>query len=765
MHIWTDIVIRELLMLVTLLSLGSGPASFLGQRFDPAARVAMAPVLGLCVGTSVFTTLLWFTPAGNTYWLLPILALISLSVAMHRSLAVATGQGQKTYRHRIATLFRSLGARNALALALVCIVVAAPLSYTLHERHSVGPTGFTVWDADNYTAQTDAMMSMTIREATRPQPPTANFTRMVFARMADSDQQFDATPLSANVNGLAGLYATDTQSLFLIAFLVAGALGAFAATRYIAPRPRWIAALAGVLFAGPFFLQLLADGSQAATCGLVLILPIVVIGLDALRQPRIANMILFGLLISGLMALYPLFVPGVALAAFGVLLFFGGAAWWRGSLSRTTLIRSGIGLGVVIATSILLNVVSFTRDVRYWHGVLKGTYYLSELPSYHLPYSVLPGWLLQTREFYSLTELGSTSASQVLIGVVLPILFITVIVAGLRRRRVGLILAPFVVIFLLMADYESARHGCSYCTDRTLLPIAPLSIGLLAVGIAALATAPNSWLRWIAIAVAIIAVVAVGERTRQERLRISAGAYFLDDGNRALLSHLPPHAGPVELEAYGQNPDGAAPGELALTYTLVSERNHEQVSVPSEYDDYRGLLYFFGVDPADSHFYPDYRYVLTRIAGVQTGRRVIARTGPLALQERTSPLDATAVSGLAVSPVRLDPQGLVWVEGPLHMLVVGKSSTPAWVSLRFQTLVPVTVPKQPGVTAHIVPGMITACVQATGIGPVRRATIQLNAPQLPGLIPTEPFALSEPPQGIQLTAMRAVEHCSLQRTS
>lgn len=58
-------------------------------------------------------------------------------------------------------------------------------------------------------------------------------------------------------------------------------------------------------------------------------------------------------------------------------------------------------------------------------------------------------------------------------------------------------------------------------------------------------------------------------------------------------------------------------------------------------------------------------------------------------------------------------------------------------------------------------GAVTACVRATGQAPVRRATLQLNAPLLPGITPAEPFAVPEAPQGVQLVAVSASENCSL----
>jgi hypothetical protein len=783
MHIWLDIFVRELAMLVTLLALGSGPASFLGRRFDGAARLAMAPVLGLCLGTCIFTTVIWFTAARNSYWLLPVVALLSVAVALRKRWSrTARGSGDGSGRkgseqegsghdgsgqersgyEGAGRLWGQLSVRDALALALVCVVVAAPLSYTLHERHSVGPAGFEVWDAFAFTSEADGAVNDSLHAAEHKANIFGqNFAQMYWAGTASLDQNIDAVPLSANLNELMGLHSTDTQSLFMIVFLIAGALGAFAAVRYAAPRPSWAAPLAGVLFAGPFFLQLLADGSQPATCGLALILPIVVVGVDTLRRPRVASLVLLALLISGLMALYPLWVPAVAITAAIILAVLGVIAWRRGRIERRGLLQAVGGVSLVIALSIVFNIFSFLRDVRYWRQVLEGGYYIPSLPHYQLPFSVLPGWLLQTREFYFLSDLGSAPAKQVLLGVILPLLFIAVMIWGLKRRRTGLVLLALLVVYAAMGEYTSASHNCAYCTDRALLPVAPLSIGLFVLGIAALATAPRRWLRWVGVAVAIVAVVFVAQRTRQERERFANGGYFLEEGNRALLSQLPQPRGSLDIEAYGQDP-GRAPGELELEYLLAFEHNHGEVSVPSEYTDYQGLAYLLNANPANPQFNPNYRYVLTRLGGVQTGRRVLARTSSVALEERTDPLDVTLVSGVAIPLERLDTTGLAWVQGPLHMLVVGGGTAPAWVSLRFRASVPVTVPAQPGVRVRVEPhGVLTVCVPATGRAPLRKSTVTLSFPLAPGIVPAEAYAVPEPPQGVQLTAMHVAGHCLL----
>ncbi|HUB73891.1 MAG TPA: hypothetical protein VL979_07640 [Solirubrobacteraceae bacterium] len=781
MHIWTDIATRELAMLAVLFALGSGPAAFLGRRFDTAARLALAPVLGLCAGTCVFTTLIWLTAADNTYWLVPVLACVSVGFALRRTFAGAAGRGERGGVARMLAPVRRLGAFDALALLAVCVIVAAPLDYTLHERHSTGPMGFEVWDSVDYTAEPDGMEQESIRQASRPlsasevrgfvngsggrrpaasQLRRSNFIRLFWTFYASGDQNLDAAPLSANVNAFLGLHGTETQGLFLIAFLIVGALGAFGAIRYAVPRQRWAAPFAGVLFAGPFYMQLVVDGSQAAICGLAVILPIVAVGVDALRERAPSSLVLLAILGSGLLALYPLFAPMVVLASLAVLVVLGGLARRRGQLRRDLLLRVLLGVGLVVALSAVLDLVAFTRDLRYWRDVLRGDYFAAGLPQYHLPLSVLPGWLLQTREFYSLTELGSAGAHELLIGALIPLALIAVALFGLARQRAALVLAPFLLACAALAAYVSLAQNCSYCTDRNLLPAAPLGIGLVALGVAALLAARSRWLRLAGVLVALLALLAVAARTRQERLRFADGAYFLDAGDRALLAQLPSRPGYVDLEGYGEDL-GKAPGELPLVYYMVSEETHGHVSLPSEFVDYSSLAYLGEANPRNPQFNPDYRYVLTRIGGVQTARRVVARTGSLALEERAEPVDVTVVSGLGVPPVRLDMSGLPWVEGPLHLLAVGDAPGPIWISMRFATLVPVSAPPQPGVSIRTRGATVTACVRARGGAPVRKATLTMSFPQVAGIVPAEPFAIPEEPQAMQLVAMRAVRRCSL----
>jgi hypothetical protein len=763
-HLWIEIAVRELTALAVLLAMGSGLASLLGKRFDAAARVAISPVLGFCLATCVFTTLIWFTAARNTFWLIPVIATLSVAVALRRSLPA----GAEGFWHRARRLLARLSVRDALALALVCVVVAAPLSSTLHERDSVGPTGYLVLDTDGYTATADAMEQLSLREAIRPDASHANFLHKFLSMVARGPINIDASPLAANLELLMGLHATDTQSLFLIAFLVTGGLGAFAAVRYLTPRPGWVAPVAGMLFGGPLFLQLLADGSQAATCGLAVLMPLAVLGAECLREQRLANLAVLAVLASGLMALYPLWFPAVVAVGALVLATSAIFAHLQGRLSWQSLRRAAFSVAIALVLTILFDVLAFTRDVRYTLETLAGET-LSGKPIYDLPLWVLPGWVLQTRQFYVLQSpplfylpnLSQAEVVEVLGAAVLPLLLIAVILFGLWRNRRGLLLVAFVVVFAALAEYGSAAHGCSYCVDRDTLPNAPTSVVLLMVGLGALATASHRWMRWSAIVLALATLIAVGAQTWTERALFAAQAYYLGGDEREAVSDLPPHAGPVALEGFGENGEiegGVA--ELPLVYSLVYEHNNDEVSLPTEYDNNNSLAYFAGAHPDDPDFTPTYHYVLSRFGGVQTDRHVIAHAGPIALEERTGALDAILTTGVTVPMVRQEAVGQPSVVENLHMLVLGGGAAPAWVLLRMRTIAPATATSAPGLSSHASPHELVVCAPATGVAPMRRATVMLGGKLYPGPTYSEKWALSVP-QGIKLVTMRAVSHCSV----
>ena len=756
MHIWTELLLREGAFLALLLLLGSGPAAYLSDRFDAGARLALAPILGFCVGSSVTTTILQFAPANSTFFILGPLGLASASLAAWR---VSRAADARSWRACLTLM-------DLAQLALVCLVVAGPLTYSLHKRHTVGPAAYTYTDVDGYVAEQNGAMSTSTgdassawRRAQRSDFRFSDLTQYNWGFRADFDQNLDAVPLEANFSALLGLGATETFSPFLIVLLLTGALGVFAGVRYVTRSRTWAASLAGGLFGGPFFLELYYDTYQAAICGLALMMPLVVLAGEMLRTRRTADLILCALVLSGFLTVYPLFVP-LVVAALAIVL--AGLAIRRrraGGSLRSYVRPIGIrllGLGLLAAA---LEPVAFVRDVHYARAIINNTIPLPRV-GYALPLDVLPGWLLQTREFWNMQALGAGGFKQLVLGALIPLCFVGLIVFALWRYRSALVLVVLAGACALVAEYTFAsRNACTYCAARNLLPLAPIGAVLIGLGVSALLISGSRTRVVFAVLGAALVTVAVAQRARVELERFVNSSYFLDSANRAMLSKLPRTTGLLQLEGYDASFQAQA--EEALTYFLATEQHTGKVSLVTATNEYQGLAYLtFGNKfvPAVT-FSPNYGYVLTRFGGVRTERSVIARSGGTALEERARPLDVTPIEGLAVPLARLDPSGIPWVQphSSLVLYVTGiADAAQVWASLTFRLSEPVTVPPQPGVRTLLRGKVLTACVPATGSSPLRIAMLRLSAQPVPGPVPEGLFPPPVPLEGIALTGMRAV---------
>jgi hypothetical protein len=746
MHIWTALAAREAALAVVLLLIGAGPASLLSPRYDGAARFALTPVLGFCVGTCVTTAILEFVPVHSTYWILIPLAVVSAGFAGTRWHA---GNGRVDWPRRFPI-------RDVAQILVLCIAVAAPLNYALHKRHTVGPVAYYYTDVDNFVALPDAAQTTSLRDGqeaweqyVRTGERFADLAKMQYALIAYLGSNLDATPLHANVNALLGLGASDTYSPFLIVLLLAGGLGVFACVRRVTGSKSWAAVLAGALFGGPFFLELWFDSYQAATVALGLVLPATVLGWDALNDRRPSNLVLFALVLGAMLSIYPLFVP--LLAAVGAL-----AIAWRALAER----RAGgsvrafgralvAPIGAVVLMTAAFNPIGLRRDITYYQKLLNDEIPLPRV-GFKLPLDILPGWLLQTREFWYMPSLGVGGFKQILLGALIPAALGAFVIVGIVRHRFALGLVALGALCGVAAFYAySSEDACTYCAERYLLPLAPILAILLALGLHAVLRLPSPRWKALGVAGAVLVVVAVGQRARVELDRFVDHSYFLDSANRGVLAKLPPDGGPIHVEGYGASV--AAQAEQPLVYHAASEHAPGRVSISlgSNVGNAISYLDFGAVLPPGPEFRSDYRYILTRFPGVKTDRDVVARSGGIALQRRTERLDVTPYAGFGIELARLYTAGVPYVTAePIGFHVIGSDPGPVWARLTFYAALPSEVSPKSGVRARLADRTLTVCVRATGNPPIRNATFQLTSPPAPG--------------ALRLGSMRAVAgHCTL----
>ena len=737
MQTWLELISRELLFAALLFALGSGPAAFLPKRYGNTVRFTLAPALGICVGTCLAVTLIYAFPANETSWLVVAVAALSLAVAAWRTPSL-----------------RAPRLRNLAQVTIVIVVVLGAFSYPLAAHHTVGPAGgYEVGDASGYMSEIDGEQRTSIRQIGRQHPPFADLSLGYWASYAGGFQQLDVSALEANVNPLLGLGSTDTYSPFLIAIVLAGALGAYATVRSAGEGITWPAVLAGCLFAGPVFTELLMDGSEAALTGCALLAPLVLVGWEAVQRRETATLVLFGLLAAGLQTVYPLFVPCVAIGAALTLAVLAARRLRHGLPAQRELLLAGAQLLGVLVLAAVLTPYAFSRNVRYWSALLSGSQSFIGLPGYYLPVNVLPGWLLGTREFYGLVDLGHANLGQKLMGAVVPALMIGVVAITTLRNRLTRVMLAVACGASLLAYYTAASAACGYCTQRNLIPVAALAAPALALGIIAFVALRSRGATALAVLITAGLTLIIGHESAIVHQRLSNGSYLLDPQVRQTVAALPAGSGPVELEGFGEGP--RPPMEEPDVYDVLNEKTDENVSLPTTTDDNRGLFYLNGPAPLGPSFRTNYQYVLTRLAGIATRRQTVARYGPIALERRTHDLDVTITGGVSVASAQQDQTGSAWVAGTMEFLTVGgQPGRPDWISLVFHRTVPVQVlggPALASVRRH--GGELDVCLEATGAEPVKTAGLQLAFTPQAAPQSTEPFANTVPSRGVRLASM------------
>lgn len=709
-------------MLALLAALGSGPACLLRYRFEAAVCGCFAPVLGLCLGTALFTTLEWFWSGQTLGWLVPVAAVLSLGfgqVVVHRP--------RRSAKHLRSA--QTTGVTSSLRLGahvcLILIAVSAPFALALADHASTGPVSYDVYDSTAYVAETDALQVQSIRTAETDHDPSNLVTRF-FDGYAGSVQEFDYSPLSAALNALVGLHSSDTQSPFLLSVLVAGALAMYGSIRQTLRRASWVACLGGLLFGGSFFLQLYFDGSEAALAGLAILVPFLVIGYETVADGRLRELFVTALLAQGLLAFYPTMdvTIGIALALYlltaGVVGLHGRG---RAALGGEALVLLRV-LGLC-ALAAVLNVVAFRRDLAYWRSLLHGGFVEPNFPQMHIAVPAIAGWVLQTRGLYSFAFSSQGALTDFLPALLVPVVLALFAVPALRRRPVTWLVFILLPVALGLGGYQVAHNACGYCEDRSLLPVTPAVVYLVTVGLGLLAMNAKTLLRLLSVGGAALLAAMAALSAYRSYGEFSDGSYFLTSSVRSVLSALPSRHATVLLEGFGEGPK--APAEEAFVYELAEERYPGHVSLVADEDDRFGLAYL-GTAPLEPPIYlPGYNFVLTRIPGVDSGLTVVARQPGIALERRPRGPNVSVDSGLAVSLMPSgDPEGEAWVIGPVRLVVSEAGDRRTYVRAEFALPAPSTaVPPAPGVVFTRAGAGLAACAAAGPDGVADVATIPL----------------------------------------
>jgi hypothetical protein len=627
-----------------------------------------------------------------------------------------------------------------MKIVLVALIVAAPLTITLLEAHSVGPVAYEVYDSDAYVAIQDGLQHQSIHGAQVTKTPNKDLVQNLYSSLMEAAQETEMSPLAANLNELLGFHATDTQSAYLIALLVAGGLGMFATICFALGSVSWWAIFGGGLFGGAFCMQLFFDGSEGAICGLIVLLPLATLGVIAARSRRLRDLLPATIVFAALFALYPVFLDIVgATAAVAVVVF----AVQKGVLRNRgwrEIAANVAKLLIVVVLAIPLDFIGFLRAIQVWRHLLQGGLSSLGFPQYNLAVRNLPGWLFQITDFYSFS-ITPQSNVDIFAAIIVPTVIAVVVFPGLRRNRLAWLVLPGIAVAALGGAYQIVKNACSYCEDRNLLPLGIFVMFLVGLGVAVLAKSHVLWRRGAALAVLLLATASMGYSAYNESSTYSSGSYFLPASVRSVFSHLPSHAGVVDVEGFDLGPK--APAELPFVYDMVYEATNDQVSVPADQAGDPGLAYVYLHPLNGPVFDPSYRYVLTRIPSVSTGRRIIASAPGVALEERVDALDVTVDTGLNVPLLpSQDPTGATWVVAPVHFVISGPSSAPP--VLRYGLALPA------GMSA-------TDLQQLSRMGTIDMTTLTFN-----GCVATvgssriHTVTVNIPPNlGVRLTSMRA----------
>jgi hypothetical protein len=741
--------LQEILLLLVVTAVGAAPASLLRIGDRVGARVAIAPAAGTALSVGILTAVNLFVPLDGALWfvLLPVAA-VSVAVAL-----VVAHRRDELHR-------RSVRVRELAAMGAVVLVALTAANIPLDGRLSHGPMGYGVFDSPGYVSCIDGFTHHTNDvpltggqfHSTTPGFETRDWG--ADWNIADrfcwnyKYQHTGGMAVPAAVGSSVDIPSWQSLTPWMAVYLAIAALGAFLLAQALGGG-LLAATGAGLLTGGPALFQIYMDGAAGLLGGLTMLAPLMAVGAAAVLRPTWRLTVLAGLLTAGLQAIYPemLVLPLAALAL--AIIVRIALAWRDGTIRRR-------GVWEILGHLVVFGVLLLALAPR--SGLWTVDYYLHTLDqfamsnglNYNVRAQYLVGWLAQTRDFYSFAFNTPWDFRWIWQGLLLPEVLFGLALAAVvaTRNRRALLLVAFLVMAILQSFASLHRYNCEYCVQRTMLTtIAPFA-AFIFVGLVWGLRRPGVLVRGVAaIGMLLLVLTAIGGmRETQKRASFAfMTAYELPDvaDKAAKLTK-----GTVAMEGSASVPLWAW-GEQPTTYEALAESTQRRISVPAAYQDWGGFAFFESRPIGHPVYTTKYDYVVSRLGGIETPRRVVYRNGPYQVAERAKPFDVIIARGISADNRKRDKTGNAWlqaagtqlglVQGVPTFWISALSPAKAYLRVRVESAVPIGPSnKVPGAISTEVPGGWEICMPVPSRKRLRIAHLPLSLNPAPFTFSTDP---------------------------
>ncbi len=613
-------------MLFLLLSaVGSGPAVWLIR--ERRIRFAAMPLVGFAISASLLTSVGRLLPLDAVTWtvLLPLAAL---------SLAAAVIGSRRKPSEGAA---RALAVPAAALLVGMAVALAPPLI-----NGTQGPFALNVYDAWGYAATSSFLQHHKIGETVPPETVRTDVVTWNGSNGASGNSRIGVDSVNAAAATLFGietgaalapLLAVLFGLLPVVVWLLVSGLGG-------SPRATVLGAAFGLT---PAMLSLVEDTALGNLAGEVLVAPILLLAALSLRR-SITYAIAAGLLLGGLFAVYPEYLPPLALIALCGGIAFAVVEIRRGKTGD--LLVLGISRAAVISTTAIATApFASLRAFRYLSERTGDGPWAQGLPLRWIDEQNVGAWGFGVLHLYEMGGFSDLSLLRRAFAILFPVLLAAVVVYAVATQF--RLLSVFVAVPIAISAalglyaYKSFQEGrCEYCLWKSLTLMLPFLAAGLAFGLDRLWAGSGKDGRLFALrrsgaaAVAVMVLIAlVYADFRLIRTTHRNGAFCpsefaaIDDRLERL-----PSKSPLLIEGAGS----MRKPTFMMNAIYSAARGQGR---PILFDaGYPAIVYLVTIEAAPSYYSPDYSYVLTPFGDVKSDRRTLGIFGPVTLVQR-APID------------------------------------------------------------------------------------------------------------------------------